>query len=100
MVEAIIKLKEGKTLADAAAEALALLGAGGNPEASQVEEFLGFCNTPVQHGYTRILCAEAYAQALEFLQSGETCSLVAVLWPGIEEPTLDLPEGELLGRFA
>lgn len=100
MIEVIIKLKEGKTLQDAAAEAVALLGTGGNPQAAQVEEFLGFCNTPVQNRYTRILCGEAYAVALEYLQSGETCDLVAVLWPGTEEPALELPDGELLGRFA
>lgn len=100
MVEVIIKLKDGKTLQDAAAEALALLGAGGNPEATQEESFLGFCNTPAQHGYTRIQCSEVYAVALEYLQSGATCDLVTVMWSGVEEPVLDLPEGELLGRFA
>lgn len=100
MIEAIIRLKEDKTLADAAAEAVALLGAGGNPEAVQVEEFLGYCNTPIQNRYTRVLCGDAYAMALEYLQSGETCELVTVLWPGVEEPVLDLTEGELLGRFA
>lgn len=100
MVEAIIKLKPGKTLADAATEALALLGAGGNPDATQDEDFLGFCNTPQTGPYVRIQCGEAYAQALELLQEGESCELVAVLWPGVEEPVLDLPEGVELGRFA
>lgn len=100
MVEVIIKLKLGKTLADAATEALLLLGAGGNPEATQDEAFLGFCNTPQTGPYVRVQCGTAYAQALEYLQSGESCELVTVLWPGVEEPVLDLPEGVELGRFA
>lgn len=100
IVQVIIKLKAGKTLRDAAVEALALLGAGGNPDATQDEAFLGFCNTPQSGPYARVQCGEAYAQALEYLQEGETCELVVVLWPGVEEPVLDLPEGVELGRFA
>lgn len=103
MVEAIIKIREGKTLADVAAEALAVLGAGGNPSADQEEGFLGYCNTPRQNGYTRIQCDEAYAVALEHIQAGDTCELVTVLWPGVEEPEISWPvEGGIqhLGRFA
>jgi hypothetical protein len=99
MVDAILKLKDGKTLADAAAEALAVLGAGGDPNAQSPENFLGFVNTPVQEGYTRVRCTEAYAQALEYIKDGETCGLVVVLWPGVEEPVLSLPDDASLGRI-
>ena len=107
-VEVVLQLKE-PFRADPYA-ALSLLaqfvlenfGEGGNPDANQVEEFLGFVNTPVQgEGYVRVRVGYAYGQALEYIETecggNEIAELVQVEWPGLgpgERTFIDDETGE------
>ena len=93
MVTAILKIKT--SLAEAAAEALAVFGEGGNPEASQVEDFLGIVNTPEINGYVRIAVPEAFGMALEHIDANggsEHADLIRVEWEGQQEFQIGVTE--------
>ena len=92
-VTAILKIKT--TLPQAAEEAEQVFGEGGNPQATQVEEYIGLVNTPPVNGYVRVLIPEADAQTLEAIGSSPNADLVRVEWNGQEE--FDTGNGELLG---
>lgn len=82
-VTAILKIKT--TLPAAAQEALTVFGEGGNPSATQVEEFIGIVNTPETNGYVRILTTPEFATALEQIAAGpgsQNADLVRVEWDG------------------
>lgn len=90
-----------------AIEALETFGEGGNPDPAIIEDTIGECNTPAQHGYVRIDVPEYYGQALEYVaQNGgsEYATLVWVGWPGVPEPVIEWTneDGSVqqLGRFA
>lgn len=86
MVTAILKIKT--SLAEAAKEALSVFGEGGNPEAAQVEDFLGVANTPEVNGFTRVAIKPAFGMALEFIAENggsEHADLIAVEWEGQQE---------------
>ncbi len=91
MVEAILEIKT--TLDEAAAEALALFGEGGNPDAPQEEDKIGICATIVLGGYVRILVTEAYGKKLEYIDENggsEHADLVRVEWPELmPQPVYD-----------
>jgi hypothetical protein len=67
MITAIIKIL---TTPKATAElCLSIFGEGtANPEASQIENYLAYCMTPVQNGYARVLIGKKYSDALQYLQ--------------------------------
>lgn len=69
MITAIIKIKEGYAITDCALESKECLGDCANPEAVQIEGFLGRYNTPVQNGYARVWISEEYAASLEYLKA-------------------------------
>lgn len=111
-MQVILKFKppyEGteETLKLMAEYALATFGEGGNPEARQVEDYIGEVNTPPQGGYIRLQVPEYYAQALEYIEANggsEYAELIWVGWPGSEEPVIEWTneDGSVqqLGRFA
>lgn len=85
MITVIAKLKDGKTLADAAAEVLATLGKGGNPDATVVEDFVGWTNSPTLGPCYRSSFDEAYAYALEYIRDNggaETFEIIDIEWEG------------------
>lgn len=90
-----------------AIEALSVFGEGGNPDAQQIEDTIGVCNIPAQHGYVRIMVPDYYGQALEYVaQNGgsEFAELIWIGWPGVPEPVIEWvnEDGSVqrLGRFA
>lgn len=88
MVTVILKIREGKTLADVAGEVKATFGKGGNPDAPIVEEHLGFVNTPLTpDGYVRCLIDQSFGVALDYIESvggSTTADLIHVEWEGQE----------------
>jgi hypothetical protein len=81
-------------LALLAQTALDLFGTGGNPTAAQVEEFLGWVNTPVSNGYVRVLIDDYAANALEAMGDNSVGTLIRVERMGqdkvaVEKPVLD-----------
>lgn len=85
MITVICKLKDGFTIADTAKEVKATLGKGGNPDAQVVEDFIGYTNCPTLGPYFRASFDEAYAAALEYLQSidgATTCEIIDIEWEG------------------
>ena len=54
------------------------------PDASQVEGFIGYVNTPIGGGYSRVRIAERFGQALEYVAANfgsPNADLVRVEWP-------------------
>lgn len=95
MLTAILKIKT--TLTQAAAEALAVFGEGGNPEAAQVEDYLGIVNTPEINGYVRLAIPPSFGLALEYIAANggsEHADLVRVEWDGQEEFIVGMESGE------
>jgi hypothetical protein len=91
-VEAIIKFKPpydtDTTLGFIALATFAkeTFGEGGNPEASQVEDYLGYVNTPPLKGYVRTRIGKAYGVALEYIEEqggSPVAELIRVEWPGL-----------------
>lgn len=85
MITVICKLKEGYTIADAAAEVKATLGKGGNPDALVIEDFIGYTNCPTLGPYFRASFDEAYAVALQYIKDtggAETCEIIDIEWEG------------------
>ena len=69
-----IRIEQGYTEADAAAEVKATFGEGGNPQLDNpnptAEEYLGFVNTPMtKDGYIRCSVKEAFGVALDYIKS-------------------------------
>lgn len=100
-VTIIAKLKEGYTIEQAAYEVWETFGKGGNPDPDiNIEEHLGWVNTPVSNGYVRCRVDTYYADTLEYLESiggADTIDLVAVERDGQQE--FDVGNGELLGMI-
>jgi hypothetical protein len=70
-------------------------GEGGNPEATRVEDYIGYVNTPPLKGYTRVRINQAYGQALEYVEANggnEFAELIRVEWPGQGPGTTIDPE--------
>lgn len=86
-VDVVLQLKEpynqnsNETLSILAQQALQLFGTGGNPQASKVEEFLGYVNTPVYGNYITVRVNDTYAKVLEQIQENEMVKLIRVQWP-------------------
>ena len=86
-VDAILRLKSPDvipTLTALAQFSLDAFGAGGNPEATKEEDFLGWIATPVMGGHTRVRLSIVYGQALEMMESSggnPLAELMLVLWP-------------------
>lgn len=94
MKTVILKIKT--SLHETAEEALALYGEGGNPNAVQVEDFVGYVNTPPVNGYVRMLTTEAYCMALEYIAANGgsvNADLVRVEWEG-QQPFVCGTDGE------
>lgn len=100
MITCVAKLKEGHTIADAAKEVWEVFGKGGNPEAEQVEDFVGWVNSPVIEGYFRALFAEEYITALQYIKEIDAADSVEVI--AVETDGQDdlLIGEELLGKIA
>ena len=82
MVDAILIIKT--SLAETAKEAMDLFGEGGDPQSTQVEGFIGYVNTPIGGGYSRVRIAERFGQALEYVAANfgsPNADLVRVEWP-------------------
>ncbi|HAR37910.1 MAG TPA: hypothetical protein DCS09_04670 [Porphyromonadaceae bacterium] len=95
----------------AAQECISLLGAGANTAPSIIEETFSLCNTPVQHGYIRVVANTEFAAALEQVNlsgyQSPYMQLVLIEWDGQTEfvtAEYDDPEfghvRELLGYMA
>ena len=85
MITVICKLKDGFTIYDAAQEVKDTLGKGGNPNAQVIEDYVGYTNCPTIGPYFRASFEEAYATALEYIQSidgAETCEIIDIEWDG------------------
>lgn len=85
MITVICKLKDGFTIVDAAKEVKDTLGKGGNPDATVIEDYVGYTNVLTLGPYFRASFDEAYAVALEYLQSidgAETCEIIDIEWEG------------------
>lgn len=89
-VDAILKFKEPHDpehldpLRGLAAFALAEFGEGGNPDAVQIEDFIGFVNTTVNGDYVCVCIGKAYGMALEYIAANggsPYADLVRVEWP-------------------
>jgi hypothetical protein len=65
-------------LALLAQTALDLFGTGGNPDAAQVEGFIGWVNTPVSGGYVRALVDDYAAETLELIGENEVATIIRV----------------------
>lgn len=96
MVNVVIQLNEGFTLADASAECHAYFGTG-HPDAANVHEFLPTMNTGVdpwqEGGYVTCRMPDKYAADFEAalaVKTPVTCRLVRVEWPenGPYEPIM------------
>ena len=86
-VDAILRLKSPDvipTLTALAQFSLEEFGAGGNPEATKEEDFLGWVSSQVKGGYIRVRVSIVYGQALEYIKANgghPLCELELVLWP-------------------
>lgn len=81
MITVICKLKDGFTIADAAAEVKATLGKGGNPDAQVIEDYISYTNCPTLGPYYRASFDEAYAVALQYIKDtggATTCEIINI----------------------
>lgn len=100
MITCIAKLKEGHTIVDTAREVWEVFGKGGNPEAEQVENFVGWVNSPVIGGYFRVLFDEEYITALRYIKEIDAADSVEVISVEVDgQEDLFIGE-ELLGKIA
>lgn len=72
----VVKLKDGKTLANLADEVFFWFGEGSRPDFSSEEEAFAFNNTPVQNGWLRIPATDEFVAGIEYML-GKTTSEVA-----------------------
>ncbi len=81
---AILKIKT--TIDAVAAECLAMLGEGAHVSYDKIENVFALNNTPISHGYVRVLCAEHIATALQYLKDAgvesDNVEIVRVEWAG------------------
>jgi|LGVF01.2.fsa_nt_gb hypothetical protein len=91
-VIAVLKLKAPydadpeQALALLSQDALDTFGEGGKPDAKQVEDFLGYVNTPPLQGYVRTRIGLAYGQALEYIETqggNKYAELIRIEWSGL-----------------
>ena len=100
MITVIGKIIDPHNIVEVAQEVQTTFGKGGNPDATIIEDYIGYTNTPLSNGYFRATFDPAYATAMEYIESiggAETVQMILVEWDGQTEFITDPETGEQLG---
>ena len=102
----VVKIADGKSLADIADLVNDVVGKGTNPSFARDEEAFSYSNTPVQNGWLRIPADEPFIADLQWLMGQPTMQslmseYVEQMWLEDEgQKEVEIGEGQLLGYIS